>query len=601
MSINFQSASTQYLEINSAIVSSFPLTIEVISMPTEDIDQSLFSITNSGTTNNMISMTLLDSGKGSHAQAFTRSSSGIQEIESSGAYILNTFHHFGAVFESNTTRHVYLDGDVDSEITGAITPAGLNRSSIARAGDASPSIYGGNNTYRVCIWDVVLTEGEMIALAKGEDPLNIKQADIQLLVYFEGNPQTPNYVIGSSFTAYNSPGSANDYNPTRYLLREDNPDALNNYITLQSPAASTDASLTIPRLKVGQGITYPSNIWVVPEGTEILFSNDYFNTDTNLSVSSMDRHVSMTIDNENNCHFVDRRAAGGVTYRRSQVSTTVEPFINPDYTIAIDDFAGTQGSCGGIVAIGDDIYFVVREVSGVNTNIWVHHSTDKGVTWQAPDNLGLFNGDHRSGMIVIDSQPAVTIWEEQGANPADLYLIRYNGAAWITDTNVITVESMNALTREITWIEDVDGRIHVVYWDENAGANVIRHQTKTNFAAAWSGATIVDTWEDNDLSPSLSIVGGIVHLNYRYLTRAVQREWTVSGGWSSRVDISQGVADHRYPTSAYEVNAISKVLPVIYTDGNDLVMALAEMPILGIPFGGIYGKALTGSLGGRGV
>lgn len=84
---------------------------------------------------------------------------------SSVAPSVDTWHHFAAVFESNTKRTIYIDGAGAVTDTTDVAPSGLDRTALGVSGDANPDSPLAGLLAEVRVWDGALSAAHIATLA----------------------------------------------------------------------------------------------------------------------------------------------------------------------------------------------------------------------------------------------------------------------------------------------------------------------------------------------------------------------------------------------------------------------------------------------------
>ena len=112
---------------------------------------------------------------GVRAAAVTAQQGTFAIARSNAAYALGQWQHVAGVFSAADRRRVYLNGQPGAEDTVAKTPGGLDRTTVA-AWESSGGVtaYFAGGTAEAAIWDVALTDAEILALAQGDSPLLVR-------------------------------------------------------------------------------------------------------------------------------------------------------------------------------------------------------------------------------------------------------------------------------------------------------------------------------------------------------------------------------------------------------------------------------------------
>ncbi len=100
----------------------------------------------------------------------------------SNAATEGAWNHICGTYTSTTSRRAILNGNFGSsgtDTTSCTFPTGLDRTSVFQFDDASPGENLDGRVAEVGIWDVVLTDDEILALASGWSPLRIRPSNLQ--------------------------------------------------------------------------------------------------------------------------------------------------------------------------------------------------------------------------------------------------------------------------------------------------------------------------------------------------------------------------------------------------------------------------------------
>jgi hypothetical protein len=89
----------------------------------------------------------------------------------------NTWAH-AAYSHSGTQLAVYIDGGDKTTGGQSVTPSGINRTTIGRTGDLTPTQYFDGRIGECGIWNVVLTDEEIAALARGKPPARVRPSGL---------------------------------------------------------------------------------------------------------------------------------------------------------------------------------------------------------------------------------------------------------------------------------------------------------------------------------------------------------------------------------------------------------------------------------------
>jgi len=196
----FAWASSQYLEIDQPAATAAPLTIacryNAVSLNDVTFLVTLHDKDEPGQ-GFRLGFDLADiiaetyAGSYSYSVALSSSSTGVWE-------------HACAVFYAANSRAAFHNGANKGTDTVSLTPAGIDRTSIGRAGDSTPGYYFDGSIAEAAIWSAALTDDEVAILAKGVSPLLVRP---ESLVFYCPliRDDDEDIVGGLSLTAVNGP------------------------------------------------------------------------------------------------------------------------------------------------------------------------------------------------------------------------------------------------------------------------------------------------------------------------------------------------------------------------------------------------------------
>ena len=205
----FDDGSTEYLEIDSAVAATMPFAMACLFNSNDDtISQALLSLVEKGGTRNRYILLAAGHVGGDPIRAFIDDGTAIVAATSSG-FTANTWHHAACMFLNATERHVYIDGGSKGSETTSVSPADIDRTSIGRTGDTSPTDYMSGLIAEAAIWDLtdwgandaareVAFELAIASMAKGFAPLHFP---LGLLGYWPLVRGLNDYVGGFNMTA----------------------------------------------------------------------------------------------------------------------------------------------------------------------------------------------------------------------------------------------------------------------------------------------------------------------------------------------------------------------------------------------------------------
>ena len=172
-------ADNDELTIASVPLTGVPLSV-FARFKIDDITdfRTIFHIGDASTSNNYFRLDCRGGDGGDPLVATTRDVGNVQWAASTTGYSADTWHTGLAVFAAINDRRVYLDGGNKGTNTTSITPTGVDKMSIGRSSDSSPSGHWRGSICEVCMWDVALSDAEALALHLAIKPNHIRPADV---------------------------------------------------------------------------------------------------------------------------------------------------------------------------------------------------------------------------------------------------------------------------------------------------------------------------------------------------------------------------------------------------------------------------------------
>ena len=132
------------------------------------------------------------------AMSVSAGTSGIAALSGGGdGRSTKAWNHAAGVFSGIASRAAYLNGCYKGTNTTSNTPAGINRTSIGVSDASSALVPVGANGKVIwpAIWNVALTDGEVLSLAQGTPPWLIRPAN---LVFFNSGDIAGSLLLDAS-------------------------------------------------------------------------------------------------------------------------------------------------------------------------------------------------------------------------------------------------------------------------------------------------------------------------------------------------------------------------------------------------------------------
>jgi hypothetical protein len=210
-SLSFPGTTSDYVRGTQAIT-AFPATICVWFKPTSfAAGTCIGGIHASGSTHGLRGGTAATTG-GWVAQSIATSSRSVTTVNTA---TLNAWNHGASVFADPSTRRAILNGDLvnltaESFAGGAL--AGIDRATIGMRDASSASLPYPGLAAHFAMWNVALTDEEVVALSKGWSPLRIRRSALKHYVPLMG-AIARDLMTATSFTITGSVTSSTDGPP----------------------------------------------------------------------------------------------------------------------------------------------------------------------------------------------------------------------------------------------------------------------------------------------------------------------------------------------------------------------------------------------------
>ena len=137
--ILFNDAASEYLESDAAPLTSAPATLTALFNSNDDtIFQVPACVVAKNSATDYFALLLAPNNDVAFS---SRSSGGAPQADATTNYSASTWHHVAGVENSASNRSVFLDGGGKGTDATSSTPSGLDRVSVGRVGDSTPSAY----------------------------------------------------------------------------------------------------------------------------------------------------------------------------------------------------------------------------------------------------------------------------------------------------------------------------------------------------------------------------------------------------------------------------------------------------------------------------
>lgn len=215
----FTETSAQFMGSTTVPVATYPCTIAAWYKPSNNTsnhsivyigstaDARRFLLYRTGTSGgNVVRASSVPDGGGAGADA----------VGSTAVTDTTRWYHLAAVFESSTSRRVYVDGVLDgTETTAITTTTSLNRYAIGARGAPAPTwgLYASAKIAEVGVWSVALTDDEVGQLSKGANPQWIQRGSLQSYIPLHTGLSPDIDLTGKTIGLTNAPTQSTDHPP----------------------------------------------------------------------------------------------------------------------------------------------------------------------------------------------------------------------------------------------------------------------------------------------------------------------------------------------------------------------------------------------------
>jgi hypothetical protein len=202
----FNDAASQYLEINSSVISAaYPVSMACwLNSDADNLAQTLIFVGDKDVANHFHRLFIHGAVAGDPLRIASVGGGPTAVASTTTGYSANTWHHAAAVFTASDDRAVWIDGGSKGTNAQNVTPANMDRTSVARAGDSTPSEYMSGYIAEAAVWDAALSDDEVAVLADGYSPLFVKPEN--LVAYWPLIRDTDDDVVGGyDLTPANAP------------------------------------------------------------------------------------------------------------------------------------------------------------------------------------------------------------------------------------------------------------------------------------------------------------------------------------------------------------------------------------------------------------
>lgn len=190
----FNDAASQYLENTTAPVTAYPLSMAAWGRSDNAAaTQYAVDIGDSAGTDH-VGINWRGADAGDPISAFVNGS-GSDAVTSTG-YSVNVWAHGCGVFASATSRAAYINGGSKGTNTTSETITSLDRIGIGRTEHSSPGSYFSGDLAEVAVWNIALSDADVLMLSLGVSPLLVRPDGLVFYVPLIGRYSPEIEVVG---------------------------------------------------------------------------------------------------------------------------------------------------------------------------------------------------------------------------------------------------------------------------------------------------------------------------------------------------------------------------------------------------------------------
>src|SRR4029077_11088163 len=208
------SGTGQWLSKGSAVVANQPNTQAAwINLGVNNIDMNPMGVGDNTSNSGPVYQLIFD---GSSRIIRAEVAGSVDDNTAASTTLMNPgiWFHGGAVFISNTSRKIYFNGVMQGSSTVTVTAANtMNNTKIGDLVALTGSLPFNGSVAFAAIWNIDLSDPEMLALSQGISPKLIRHQNLKAYCrMLGGNSPEPDF-IGGSWTLTGTPTFTDNLNP----------------------------------------------------------------------------------------------------------------------------------------------------------------------------------------------------------------------------------------------------------------------------------------------------------------------------------------------------------------------------------------------------
>ena len=176
MARNFVAASSQYLQVNAAVASVYPVTMACWFKASSLAVRAMVTIANSASASRYWRLGITSTGQ---VRASVVNGTSIAHATTAVAVTTGVWAHACAVFRTDSDRSAYLNGgNRATDTTTVELPIGLNATAIGARPSSVVADFFDGDIAEAAIWNVDIGDTAIALLARGVSPLRIRRPNL---------------------------------------------------------------------------------------------------------------------------------------------------------------------------------------------------------------------------------------------------------------------------------------------------------------------------------------------------------------------------------------------------------------------------------------
>lgn len=214
----FTETSGQFMARTTAPVSTYPCTLAAWYKPSNLTSNHVIVYVGSATDARRFMIYKMSNAGGNVARASSVPDGGGAGSDAVGTTAMTDttrWYHVVGVWTSSTSRKIYVDGVLEATDTNSVATTSLNRFALAARGNPAPTygLYANAKIAEAGVWNVALTDAEVLQLAKGANPQWIQRTALVAYVPLWTGLSPDLDLTGNTLGLTNAPTQSTDHPP----------------------------------------------------------------------------------------------------------------------------------------------------------------------------------------------------------------------------------------------------------------------------------------------------------------------------------------------------------------------------------------------------